>query len=106
MRLDAQVDLQGDTNFYVGFAQNVSAGGLFVASFDFHPVGTEVDVAFALPDGTRIQTRGTVRWVREVNDATPDVWPGMGLEFQALHPEAEAAIQRFIADREPLFYPD
>ncbi len=105
-RLDCEVDLNTESNFYSGFAHNVSSGGLFVATFDLMPAGSEVDLRFSLPSGTTIETRAVVRWVRDVNDLTSDVWPGMGLQFQDIPDEARAAIDRFVREREPLFFPD
>ncbi|MFW5878473.1 MAG: TIGR02266 family protein [Myxococcota bacterium] len=105
-RLDCEVDLGTDSNFYAGFAQNVSAGGLFVATFDLLPVGSEVDLCFSLPSERRISTRAVVKWIRDSNALTPDVWPGMGLQFQGLDPSASEAIESFVREREPLFFPD
>lgn len=105
-RLDCDVSFESEHNFFEGFARNLSEGGLFIAAWDYQPVGTEMDVTFSLPGGPRIEARAVVRWVRELNDATPDVWPGMGLQFTSLPPGAEAAIKKFMAEREPLFFPD
>lgn len=105
-RLDCEVDLGTDNNFYAGFAHNVSTGGLFVATFDLLPVGNEIDLSFSLPNSERITTRAVVRWIRDVNELAPEMWPGMGLEFQELSEEARGAIDSFVAEREPLFFPD
>jgi uncharacterized protein (TIGR02266 family) len=105
-RLDCDVSFESESNFFEGFARNLSEGGLFVAAWDYQAVGTEMDVAFSIPGGPRIEARAVVRWVRELNDATPDVWPGMGLQFTTLPAGAEDAIRKFMATREPIFFPD
>jgi hypothetical protein len=68
------------------------------------PIGTQVDLSFSLPSGERIQAQGVVRWVREVNDKDPDSMPGLGVQFTRLEDDARAAIERFVASREPMFY--
>ncbi len=105
VRMQAVIDLHSDSNFYfTGFSTNLSEGGLFVATTQQVPIGTEVDVQFSLPGGERIEVRGVVRWTREVNDNAPDVFPGLGVQFVSLPPNAGAVIQRFVASREPMFY--
>ncbi len=106
-RIDCTVSLESKDNFYAGFARNLSSGGLFIATFDLQPVGTELDVRFSLPSGQQIEARAGVRWVRELpDDADVSIWPGMGVEFQGLTEEAQAAINRFMNLREPMFFVD
>jgi len=104
--LKAQVDLHSDSNLFTGFGTNISEGGLFVATLSVLPVGTPVDLTFTLPGGTRLAVQGEVRWIREVNDRTPDVFPGVGVRFVELPTDAAEALHRFVQAREPLFYPD
>ena len=104
--LQTQVDLSSDSNLFTGFSTNVSEGGLFVATVNVLPVGTPVDLSFSLPEGTRIAVQGEVRWTRELDDRAPDVFPGVGVRFVGLAPEAAEALHRFVGEREPLFYPD
>lgn len=104
--LEAAIDLTSDANFFSGFSADLSAGGVFVATTRQVPIGTEVDLSFSLPTGVRIAARGKVRWTREVNDANPDIFPGMGVQFTEVAAAAIEAIQAFIRGREPLFFPD
>ncbi len=104
VRMMAAIDFSSDANFYQGFSANISEGGLFVATVNLVPLGTEVDLSFSLPSGDRIDAKGVVRWVREVNDKLPDAFPGMGVEFVNLAPQAQESIDAFIAQRDPLFF--
>ena len=104
VRMQAAIDLSSDDNFFNGFSSNISDGGLFVATVNLLPLGTDVDLAFTLPSGERIEAKGTVQWVREVNDKLPDAFPGMGVAFKDLSAQAQDAINGFVAQREPLFY--
>lgn len=105
-RLRVQVDFESDHNFFTGFSSDISEGGLFVATVNIQPLGSPVEVAFALPTGEQVMARGTVRWVRENNDRDPSVQPGMGIQFEALSEDAREAVHSFIAQREPMFFPD
>jgi len=104
--VQTQVDLSSDSNVFTGFSTNLSEGGVFVATVNLLPVGTAVDLTFSLPGKVRITVQGEVRWTREVDDRAPDVFPGVGVRFVDLSPEAAQALHRFVADREPLFYPE
>jgi uncharacterized protein (TIGR02266 family) len=104
--LEAAIDLTSDANFFSGFSSDLSAGGVFVATTRQVPIGTEVDLSFSLPAGVHISARGKVRWTRDLDDANPDIFPGMGVQFTELAATAVEAIRDFIQGREPLFFPD
>jgi uncharacterized protein (TIGR02266 family) len=104
--MQTQVDLSSDSNFFTGFSTNISEGGLFVATVNVLPPGTPVDVTFSLPAGTRLTVKGEVRWTREVNDRTPEVFPGVGVRFTEVDPAVVSQIKTFVQQREPLFFPD
>jgi len=106
-RLDCNVSLNSRDNFFSGFVRNISNGGLFIATFDLLPAGTEVDICFTLPGGLSLRAPTIVRWVRELpDDADPSIWPGMGLEFVEIDSKARQAINAFMSLREPMFYVD
>jgi len=104
--MQTQVDMSSDSNVFTGFSTNLSEGGVFVATVNLLPVGTPVDLTFSLPGKTRITVKGEVRWTREIDDRVPDVFPGVGVRFVELGVDEAQALQRFVATREPLFYPD
>lgn len=103
-RLEAEIGFYSDSNFFTGFTEDLSEGGVFVATYDLQPIGTEIDVEFTLPGGQEVKVRGQVRWLRDPMEETPGLFPGMGVQFQTVAPEALAAIQEFIGNRAPLFY--
>ncbi len=102
--IDADIGFQSETNFYTGFSEDISSGGLFIATYDISPMGSLININFTLPDGHLVTASGKVCWVREFNDATPDTMPGMGIQFQTLSLEDKQAISRFIEQRQPMFY--
>ena len=102
--LHTEIDLCSESNFYSGFATNLSEGGLFIATVSAPPRGTPVELSFTLPGGQKLKARGVVRWTREVNDALPEMFPGAGVQFEELPPEVAASISDFVMQRDPLFY--
>jgi uncharacterized protein (TIGR02266 family) len=103
--VDLDVSLGSDHNFYCGFAENLSAGGVFVATHLLRPVGERVEICIHLPDGSEVHAVGEVRWVRLFN-AESDMPPGMGVRFLELQPGSEESVERFLVHREPLFFDD
>jgi uncharacterized protein (TIGR02266 family) len=98
-----EVNATSNHNFFTGFCQDISEGGIFLATHDIRPVGELVDLQFSLPCGHTVRTAGIVRWQR-VCATEEGAWPGIGVEFLALSPEDLRAIQAFFAQREPLFH--
>lgn len=101
------VTLESESTFYNGFTENISTGGLFIATYDTRPMGQNVKLEFTIPgkDGP-IEVDGKIRWLRVYNETTPDIIPGMGVEFVDLDESDLRAIEEFISVKEPLFYDD
>lgn len=104
-KVDLDVSLGSDHNFYSGFAENLSAGGVFIATHLLRPVGEVVEICIHLPDGAEIRGHGEVRWVRIFN-AESDTPPGIGVRFTELGAGCEESIERFLREREPIFFDD
>jgi uncharacterized protein (TIGR02266 family) len=102
--LHAAVDLESEDNLYAGLSFDVSAGGIFVATLATPPVGAPVDVVVTLPDATKLELHGKVRWVRDVQEASPGLPPGCGIEWEDLPMDALRALLRFAELREPILY--
>jgi uncharacterized protein (TIGR02266 family) len=106
--LEVKVDLESDHNFYTGLTQNISAGGVFIATHVIRRIGDRITLKFTLPGSDKtIDVETEVRWIRE-NTALQrvDGAQGMGVRFINLTPEATAAINGFIQARDSLFYDD
>ncbi len=101
--IDTEVSFESDSNFYTGFTEDLSDGGLFVATYNLRPVGTVIEMSFTLADGYVINTQGVVKWVRDLNEGS-DALPGVGIEFEQLEDPDKAAIDKFINRRDPIFY--
>ena len=103
--VNAEVGLFSETNFYTGFTEDISTGGIFIATYDTKKIGTVLEVSFKLPGGDReITTWGRVMWIREFNELLPNVTPGMGVQFEQLSKEDHQAIQDFVGTRPTMFF--
>jgi uncharacterized protein (TIGR02266 family) len=106
--LEIKVDLESEHNFYTGLTQNISAGGLFIATHHLRRIGDRITLKFALPGNDKaVEVETEVRWLRE-NSALNrvDGATGMGVRFINLSPEATAAISSFLSSRDSLYYDD
>jgi uncharacterized protein (TIGR02266 family) len=101
-RLEVEVTLDSESQFFSGLTRDISRGGVFVATYRILPVGRAVVLEFTLPDESRVTATGQVRWIRdEVGDGTAPV--GMGIVFDTLSDEDRARIEAFCVARDPLY---
>ena len=106
--LEVKVDLESDHNFYTGLTQNISSGGLFIATNALRRIGDRITLKFSLPGSPEpVSVETEVRWIRE-NSALNrvDGATGMGVRFVNLSPAASGAIQKFLESRDSLYYDD
>lgn len=107
-RLEMHVDLtmSADHQFFTGFTENISAGGLFVATQDLQPVGSTFRLAFVLPGADHLfDLEVEVRWIRQ-SDMGAGLPAGMGVRFTSISSNEERLIDDYIATQETLFYDD
>lgn len=107
-RLPAEIEvtLHSEHNFFTGFTQNISQGGLFIATHQILPIGTRFRVTFTLQGmAGAVNVMCEVRWVRPYHDNL-DSPPGMGVRFVNMDDETFLAIRTFIQAREPIFFED
>lgn len=106
--IEAEIGFESDSNFFMGLTEDISAGGIFIATYDVRAIGSPMTVNFTLPDGHLVCAEGVVRWVREYHggDSDAENMPGMGVQFMGLSEQDQRAIDRFLARRQPIFYDD
>jgi uncharacterized protein (TIGR02266 family) len=104
--VNLEVGIGSEHNFYAGFAENISAGGIFVATHMLKPQGEVVELTIHLPGAPNaVRGRGEVRWIRECNDRS-SIPPGMGIRFVALEEGSPKSIETFLRQRAPMFFDD
>ena len=100
-----QVTMDSEHNFYTGLTQDLSGGGLFVATHHIRPIGEKIHLRFTLPTAAEpIDALTEVRWVRQTAVPGGGGEPGMGLMFLGLSGDAKRAVAEFLRKRESLFY--
>ena len=102
--LTTELTLYSGSNFYAGFTEDISEGGVFMASYAILPVGAQVAIQLALPGGFEIRATGTVRWLRYSGDEEAGAEPpGMGIELDAVDEADRLLIREFVQNRSPYF---
>lgn len=106
VRIEAALGAHSPTNFYKGLSGNdvIESGGLFVATYQIPPLGTQVLLKVALPGGYEFDAVAVVRWARETRDEDSDAPPGFGAAFVQIAPEARTLVYRYVRNREPLVH--
>jgi uncharacterized protein (TIGR02266 family) len=105
IELEVEVGLETDNNFYTGLTQDISSGGLFVATHILYRVGENISVRFTLPGRKEaIRADTEVRWLRDPHTMRTELPAGIGLRFVKLEEEAQKAITEFLQRRDSLYY--
>lgn len=100
-----QVTMDSEHNFYTGLTQDLSGGGLFVATHVIRDIGDRIRLRFTLPTSpVPIDAVTEVRWIRPTPVQGGGGEVGMGLQFIELPAPAKDAIGAFLLQRESLLY--
>jgi uncharacterized protein (TIGR02266 family) len=101
--IELDVTIEGGACRFSTTTADLSPGGMFLATHENIPIGTEVVLSFTLPNGTALEIIGIVEWRRGSFAAAAH---GMGVSFFCLDPEVKKVLERFCSVREPLYYED
>jgi len=103
LKMEAKITLRSQTNFFVGFSENISEGGIFITTQSPPDIGDTVEVDIPLIDGSQtVAVKGVVRWHRFMANGNPS---GCGVQFTEIPQGAEHFLQNMITllQKEPLF---
>ncbi len=103
-RVEVNVSLVSEHNFYVGATRRVDSGGVFIATALPPPAGTRLQVRLGLADGRKLDLEGEVSFVRERSATTGRQPSGCGVRLRGLPGWATEAIDRFATARQPIVY--
>jgi uncharacterized protein (TIGR02266 family) len=107
IELSFQLDVTQESahNFYTGFTDNISEGGIFIATPHLLDIGTEIKFPLSLP-GMDVPelVEGTVRWVRREEHAGHQTPSGLGIQFNWISDHLKHRIDDYIQRRESIFY--
>jgi hypothetical protein len=105
--IEAELGAHSPSNFYKTLSGNdiVDHGGIFVSTYAVPKLGARVMLRVHFPGGYNFDCAALVKWTRESTD-NPDAPPGFGAQFHGIGPEQRQLIQRYVRNREPMFYDD
>jgi hypothetical protein len=103
-RVEVNVSLVSEHNFYVGQTRRMDSGGVFIATAMPPPVGTRLQVRLGLADGRKIDLEGEVAFVREKSATIGRQPTGCGVRLHGIPGWAVDAVERFILARQPIVY--
>jgi hypothetical protein len=103
-RVEVNVSLVSEHNFYVGQTRRMDSGGVFIATAMPPPAGTRLQVRLGLADGRKIDLEGEVAFVREKSATIGRQPTGCGVKLFNVPGWAVDAIERFILARQPIVY--
>jgi hypothetical protein len=103
-RVEVNVSLVSEHNFFVGPSKRIDSGGVFIATAMPPPVGTRLQVRLGLADGRKVDVDGEVIFVRPKTATVGREPTGCGVRLLSLPPWVVDAIDRFIAARQPITF--
>jgi hypothetical protein len=103
-RVEVNVSLVSEHNFYVGPTRRVDSGGVFISTMLPPPVGTRLQIRLGLADGRKLELDGEVVFVRGRSAISGRQPAGCGVRLLNLPGWAVDAIDRFLLARPPIVY--
>ncbi len=93
-QLEAQITATSQENFYCGFTEDLSEGGVFVMMRPPPPVGEMVHLSVRVGAEPAVSAIGAVRWHRFDQDG---IACGCGVQFLMLEPRAADVFQGMLS---------
>jgi hypothetical protein len=103
-RVEVNVSLVSEHNFYVGPTRRVDSGGVFISTVLPPALGTRLQIRLGLADGRKLELEGEVVFIREKSAISGRQPAGCGVRLFSLPGWAVDAIDRFLLARPPIVY--
>jgi uncharacterized protein (TIGR02266 family) len=102
VRLEAEITGFSETNFFTGFTEDISEGGLFISTHCPPVVGCRIEIAVKLAEGEPMVLAGEVAWHRGQGTDLD----GCGVRFVDLTDQQVENLKSLLQsiNREPLFF--
>ncbi|MBM4393065.1 MAG: PilZ domain-containing protein [Deltaproteobacteria bacterium] len=99
--VEAHITASSQTNFYCGFTEDLSEGGVFIAMTPCPGVGELVHLSVRVGSEPPVTAIGEVRWQRRDDRGEP---VGCGVQFVMVEPRAAELLQGLlgVAGQAPL----
>ncbi len=92
---EVKVDFFSANTFFTGFTENISEGGLFIATEAPFEIGDELDVTLSVMNREATNYKVVVRWIRPPG-AIGGLPAGMGVQFKHIEEVEREKLQAFI----------
>lgn len=99
--VDFEVSVEGPHTFFNGFTEDISRGGIFLATTQLFPIGMKMKLSFEI-EGEHVEIDAVVRWSRSSSNS--DLATGMGLQFVDLPDNVVIVFEKFLKKKEALFF--
>ena len=107
LSFEIALDSGSEHNFYTGLTNNISEGGVFIATTQILDIGTKIKFPLALPSMLEPeQVEGVVKWVRREGRSEANVPGGIGIQFTQISEKLKARINEYIQSSDTIFYDD
>lgn len=93
-RLGSEVVLTCGAKPEVGYAVNISLGGMYIRMKNPCPIGSTIEVTVSLPPNIQIKTKGVVK--RISSHPGEDMPMGVGIRFENLPAESKSRIEDYV----------
>jgi two-component system chemotaxis response regulator CheY len=80
------------------YAVNISQRGMYIRMKDPFPVGTEVSITLPLKDGSLLNLKGNVIYIKNVSEELFKIPPGMAIEFMDLTSNDSEILRVYISE--------
>ncbi len=104
---DIHVGVSTKHRLFVGLVDNISNGGLFIATDEALNKGDRIEVRFRIPDQDHeFHKQGEVIWTRPYDELGNgrNAQAGAGIKLLDLSDDERRILNSFIAQHEPLFF--
>ena len=78
-------------------SETISEGGMYIKKEVPLPIGSEVQVSFAVNDGTYLNLNGRVIYIRDYNNYDTDISHGMAIEFVGMRDKEALALSQHVS---------
>jgi len=101
---DVSLHVESEATFYTGLLKDISTGGVFIVTDKHHAVGDRLRLRLEFPGLAKpFEVSGVVCWVRSTFSSR-DMPEGIGVKFDSISPEVQKAINKYLAQVEPLYF--
>lgn len=93
-----KVDYKRLNTFFADYTKNISKGGTFIRTTKPLDIATEFVFVLTLPDSSKLELTGVVKWVVSEEEASEEKPAGMGIQFVFKDDADRQRVEDFVAE--------